>query len=677
MSAVPSKLENVFQLDPYLRDFGHEICRRYSVFQDYSRRIDECGGMESFTQGYKEFGLLVQPDNSIKCLEWAPGADGLALIGDFNNWNREAHRYTKEEHGKWSLVIPAKADGSCPIAHGSCLKVSVTKNGKTDDKISPWAQFVTRPKDSIIYQQEFYNPTTRYTFQHAKPTPSKSLRIYEAHVGISSPEGKVNTYRAFADEVLPRIKHQGYNAVQLMAVMEHVYYASFGYQVTNFFAASSRFGTPDELKYLVDKAHSLGISMFLDVVHSHASKNVADGLNEWDGTPGGYFHNNARGFHSLWDSRLFDYTQIETLRFLLSNLRWWVDEYGFDGFRFDGVTSMIYHSHGINDDFSGGYKMYFGLNADTDSLIYLMLANDFLHRKYPNIITIAEEVSGMPALCRPVEEGGQGFDMKLAMAVPDMWIKILKHQQDEDWKVGDIVFTLENRRYGENHVVYAESHDQALVGDKTLAFWMMDKEMYDFMSCISPLTPIIDRGIALHKLIRLLTIGLGGEAWLNFIGNEFGHPEWLDFPREGNQESFHYCRRQFNLVDDELLRYKFLNNWDRAVNNLEEKTGFLHKGPAYVSWKHDSDKVVCFERAGLLFVFNFHPSSSFPDYKVGVDAAGTYRVVLNSDNADFGGHSRIEESTEYKSYPYDYAGRRNHVVLYIPCRTAIVLARDP
>ncbi|KHJ78786.1 1,4-alpha-glucan-branching enzyme domain protein, partial [Oesophagostomum dentatum] len=341
----------------------------------------------------------------------------------------------------------------------------------------------------------------------------------------------------------------------------------------------SRSGPPDDVKYLVDKAHSLGITILLDVVHSHASKNVVDGLNEWDGTDSCYFHSGGRGTHTLWDSRLFDYTQIETLRFLLSNIRWWVDEYGFDGFRFDGVTSMIYHSHGIADALSGGYPMYFGLNADTDSLVYLMLANDFLHKKYPEIVTIAEEVSGMPALCRPVNEGGQGFDYRLAMALPDMWIKILKHMKDEDWNVNDIVHTLENRRWGEANVAYAESHDQALVGDKTIAFWLMDKEMYDFMSLTTPFTPIIERGLALHKMIRLLTMALGGEAWLNFIGNEFGHPEWLDFPRFGNNESFHYARRQFNLADDELLRYKFLNKWDLEMNRLEQETGFLHKGP--------------------------------------------------------------------------------------------------
>ncbi|CAI5445818.1 unnamed protein product [Caenorhabditis angaria] len=675
--STPPHIEELFKVDPYLKDFQGEISRRYGVFLDYQQRIVECGGIDKFTSSYREFGLNVQPDNSIRGLEWAPAAQRLALVGDFNNWDQNANVYKQEQHGKWSIIIPPNPDGSCAIPHLSVIKIAVTHNGQVHFKLSPWAKYVTcpRPKETVIYHQNFYNPPQKYELQSPRPTKPESLRIYEAHVGISSSEGKINSYREFADDVLPRIHKQGYNAIQLMAVMEHVYYASFGYQVTSFFAVSSRCGLPDDLKYLVDKAHSLGIYMLLDVVHSHASKNVDDGLNEWDGSKGGYFHENARGYHNLWDSRLFDYTKIETLRLLLSNLRWWIEEYGFDGFRFDGVTSMIYHSHGMNDSFAGGYPMYFGLNADTDSIVYLMLANDFLHKKYPQVITIAEEVSGMPAMCRPVEEGGQGFDYRLAMALPDMWIKILKHTSDEDLKVGEVVFNLENRRYAEKHVAYAESHDQALVGDKTIAFWLMDKEMYDFMSVDSPLTPIIDRGLSLHKLIRLLTMSLGGEAWLNFIGNEFGHPEWLDFPRIGNNESFHYARRQFNLVDAEYLRYKFLNNWDREMNLLEERTGFLHKGYAYTSWKHDSDKVVVFERAGLVFIFNFHPTQSFADYSIGIDQPGKYGLALNSDDAQFGGHSRIDPSSQYHTFEDGYAGRRHRAQVYIPCRTAIVLEK--
>lgn len=484
------------------------------------------------------------------------------------------------------------------------------------------------------------------------------------------------TYKHFTDEVLPRVEALGYNAVQLMAVMEHAYYASFGYQVTSFFAASSRYGSPEELKELIDVAHSKGIAVLLDVVHSHACKNTVDGLNQFDGTNGCFFHDNHRGYHDLWDSRLFNYTEFEVLRFLLSNLRWWIETYRFDGFRFDGATAMLYHSHGLGQGFSGHYDEYFGLNTDTESLGYLMLANHMLHRFYPFIVTIAEEVSGMPALCRPVEEGGQGFDYRLAMAIPDMWIKLLKETSDDDWSMEKMTWTLINRRHGERHIAYAESHDQALVGDKTIAFWLMDKEMYSLMSDSSPPSAIIDRGIALHKMIRLISHTLGGEGYLNFMGNEFGHPEWLDFPRQGNNDSYHYARRQWHLADDRSLKYRHLNGFDRDMNHLEIKYKWLGAPQAYISRKRDDDKIVVFERSGLLFVFNFHPQKSFTDYKVGVEASGKYRLVLSSDAVGYGGQGRVDESIDYVTCPGEWDNRSNHMFVYVPSRVALVFAKD-
>jgi len=673
-------IENIFRYDDYLRGFEREIRRRYGCFKEILDSITANeGGIDKFTRGYENFGVHVTAENGISCREWAPGAQGLFLRGDFNNWNATSHPYKKLDFGKWELYIPPNADGSCPIPHLSKLKVSVlTKDGQQVDRLSPWATYVKRPsKEVVTYEHLFWNPprNERYKFKHNKPPKPCSLKIYECHVGIASPESKVATYKEFSKNVIPRVADLGYDAIQIMAIMEHAYYASFGYQVTSFYAASSRFGTPEELKELVDTAHKHGLYVLLDVVHSHASKNVLDGLNQFDGTNSGYFHDGGRGEHSLWDSRLFNYTEWEVLRFLLSNVRWYLEEYQFDGFRFDGVSSMLYHTHGIGHGFSGDYNEYFGLNTDTESLVYLMLANHICHKLYPNFVSIAEDVSGMPGLCRPTSEGGGGFDYRLGMAIPDKWIQLLKGKSDEDWNIGNIIHTLTNRRWMEKTIAYAESHDQALVGDKTIAFWLMDKEMYDFMSTLTPLTPIIDRGIALHKMIRLITSGLGGEGYLNFIGNEFGHPEWLDFPRLGNNESYHYARRQFNLVDDELLRYKFLYRFDRAMNRLETKYQWLRASQGYVSWKHEGDKVIVFERAGVVFIFNFHCNKSFSDYKVGVEVGGKYKIVLDSDAEEFGGHKRLDHNTEFFTFPEGYAGRMNHMCVYIPSRVAIVLAK--
>ncbi|KAG9317381.1 glycoside hydrolase family 13 protein [Chiua virens] len=611
-------------------------------------------------------GFTVKDDGTVIYREWAPNAREANLIGDFNQWNRLSHPMTKNHYGVWEITLPPQAPGKPTIPHDSKVKISmILPTGARVERIPAWILRVTQDLTySPTYESRFWNPPAaeRYQFKHPRPSQPRAVRIYEAHVGISTKEHRVGTYSEFTKDVLPRIQKLGYNTIQLMAIMEHPYYASFGYQVTSFFAASSRCGTPEELRELVDTAHGMGIVVLLDIVHSHASKNVLDGLNAFDGSDHLYFHEGSKGRHELWDSRLFNYGSHEVLRFLLSNLRFYMEEYQFDGFRFDGVTSMMYVHHGIGTGFSGGYHEYFGSDADEEAIVYLMLVSEcerLLHALYPSVITIAEDVSGMPLLCIPVNQGGVGFDYRLSMAIPDMWIKLLKHKSDDEWDMGNIIHTLTNRRYGERSVAYAESHDQALVGDKTLAFWLMDKEMYANMSNLTEMTPVIARGIALHKMIRLLVHSLGGEGYLNFEGNEFGHPEWLDFPREGNNNSFQYARRQWNIVDDQLLRYQYLNNFDAAMNHLESKYNWLSSPQAYVSLKHDGDKMIVYERAGVLFIFNFHPTQSFTDYRVGVDVAGEYTVILSSDDKVYGGFANATSGGKHTTTPLEWNGRKN------------------
>ncbi|OQN99555.1 1,4-alpha-glucan-branching enzyme [Cryoendolithus antarcticus] len=669
----------VVQLDGYLEPFKPQLRSRFSKAQKWINDIDKSeGGLEKFSRGYERYGFNISSDGTITYREWAPNAMRAYLVGDFNNWNRDSHEMKRDDFGVWEIVLPPH-NGQPAIEHDSKVKISmvVPNDGQRAERIPVWIKRVTQDLTvSPIYDARFWNPPQKYKFKNPRPPKPASARIYEAHVGISSPDPKVATYSEFTKNVLPRIKHLGYNTIQLMAIMEHAYYASFGYQINSFFAASSRYGFPDELKELIDSAHGLGITVLLDVVHSHASKNVHDGLNYFDNSDHLYFHEGARGRHELWDSRLFNYGNHEVLRFLLSNLRFWMEEYNFDGFRFDGVTSMLYTHHGIGTGFSGGYHEYYGPDVDEDGVVYLMIANEMLHNLYPSCITIAEDVSGMPALCVALSLGGIGFDYRLAMAIPDLYIKWLKEKQDIDWDMGALCHTLTNRRHGEKTIAYAESHDQALVGDKTLLFWLCDAQMYTNMSTLSEFTPVIERGMALHKMIRLITHALGGEGYLNFEGNEFGHPEWLDFPREGNGNSFHYARRQFNLPDDSLLRYKFLNEFDGKMQWTEEKYGWLHSPQAYISLKNESDKVIVFERAGLLWIFNFHPSSSFTDYRVGVEQAGTYKIVLNSDDPEFGGLGRVKNDGRFFTTDFKWNERKNFVQVYIPTRTAIVLALE-
>lgn len=666
----------VIKLDPWLEPFRDALKHRFAKAQEWIKKIDETeGGLEKFSRGYERFGFTFHDDGTIVYREWAPNAEQAFLIGEFNNWNREATPMTKNNFGVWELTLPPR-DGVPAIAHNTKLKISmVLPGGERIERLPTWITRVTQELDvSPVYDAVLWNPpkSERYVFKNPRPPYPQSVRIYEAHVGISSPELKVATYKEFTKNMLPRIQYLGYNVIQLMAIMEHAYYASFGYQINNFFAASSRYGTPDDLKELIDTAHGMGITVLLDVVHSHASKNTLDGLNMFDGSDHLYFHEGAKGRHELWDSRLFNYGHHEVLRFLLSNLRFWMEEYQFDGFRFDGVTSMLYTHHGIGTGFSGGYHEYFGPAVDEEGVVYLMLANEMLHNIYPNCITIAEDVSGMPALCLKLSLGGVGFDYRLAMAVPDMYIKMLKEKSDDDWDIGNIAFTLTNRRHGEKTIAYAESHDQALVGDKSLMMWLADAEMYTHMSVLTELTPTIDRALSLHKMIRLVTHGLGGEGYLNFEGNEFGHPEWLDFPRAGNNNSFWYARRQLNLTEDHLLRYKFLNQFDHTMNWNEAKYGWLHSPQAYISLKNEDDKVLVFERGGLLWIFNFHPTKSYTDYRVGVEQEGVYRIIIDTDDPEYGGHGRNAKDTRFFTTDMPWNNRKNFTQVYIPTRTALV-----
>uniref|UniRef100_A0A0D3F5W2 Q-enzyme n=1 Tax=Oryza barthii TaxID=65489 RepID=A0A0D3F5W2_9ORYZ len=638
--------QKIFQMDSMLNGYKYHLEYRYSLYRRLRSDIDQYeGGLETFSRGYEKFGFNRSAEG-VTYREWAPGAHSAALVGDFNNWNPNADRMSKNEFGVWEIFLPNNADGSSPIPHGSRVKVRMETPSGIKDSIPAWIKYSVQAAGEIPYNGIYYDPPEeeKYIFKHPQPKRPKSLRIYETHVGMSSTEPKINTYANFRDEVLPRIKKLGYNAVQIMAIQEHAYYGSFG----------------------------------------HASNNTLDGLNGFDGTDTHYFHSGSRGHHWMWDSRLFNYGNWEVLRFLLSNARWWLEEYKFDGFRFDGVTSMMYTHHGLQVAFTGNYSEYFGFATDADAVVYLMLVNDLIHGLYPEAITIGEDVSGMPTFALPVQDGGVGFDYRLHMAVPDKWIELLK-QSDESWKMGDIVHTLTNRRWSEKCVTYAESHDQALVGDKTIAFWLMDKDMYDFMALDRPATPSIDRGIALHKMIRLITMGLGGEGYLNFMGNEFGHPEWIDFPRApqvlpngkfipGNNNSYDKCRRRFDLGDADYLRYRGMLEFDRAMQSLEEKYGFMTSDHQYISRKHEEDKMIIFEKGDLVFVFNFHWSNSYFDYRVGCLKPGKYKVVLDSDAGLFGGFGRIHHTAEHFTADCSHDNRPYSFSVYSPSRTCVVYA---
>lgn len=657
----------IVENDSWLEPVSDEVTGRYKRFEDKLRYIEnKYGSLKTFASAHEFFGFNY--DRLRKgwwYREWAPAAHYLSLFGDFNGWDRYADPLEREENGIWSIFLPDSRYKD-RLTHGSLLKVLVQSSIGEQERIPVYMKRVKQNEENKDFAAQFWAPATPYQFKNERPVMEEPLFIYEAHVGMAQEKEGVGSYMEFIDNVLPRVKEGGYNAIQLMAVAEHPYYGSFGYHVSNFFAASSRFGTPEELMMLVDKAHEMGILVIMDIVHSHTVKNTREGLALFDGTENQYLVEGHEGYHPQWDSRLFDYGKEETLRLLLSNVRFWLEYYHFDGYRFDGVTSILYKNHGIDSSFST-QSDYFGDNVNKDAVLYLQLANTLIHNLDNQNVSIAEDVSGMPGLCFPISDGGIGFDYRLGMGLPDFWIKVLKDYSDEEWNMHEFFFTMTNRLYNVKTIAYSESHDQALVGDKTIAFRLMDKEMYTSMSkdCQSH---IVDRGVALHKMIRFFTLVLGGDAWLNFMGNEFGHPEWIDFPRLDNQWSYHYARRQWSLSDNGLLKYHWLSDFDKAMLAFVRANGIMTSEPAWLLNADEEGKTIVFERNNLIFVFNWG-EKSMPDYEINVKNTGDYEIVFSSDDKEYGGFENIGKETVF---PTKIVEEQIVMKIYNVSRTAVV-----
>ena len=657
--------------DPWLNPVNDAVEARHNRYVERLNDIrNRYGSLKAFASAHQFLGFNYDKRRrGWWYREWAPAAHYLALMGDFNGWDRYQYPLEMVGNGIWEIFLP-DSKFSKTLTHGSKLKVVVQSTIGEQERIPVYIKRVIQDDDSKDFAGQFWNPSTPYLYKHSAPQrANEPLLIYEAHIGMAQEEGKVGTYREFTENILPRIKADGYNAIQLMAIAEHPYYGSFGYHVSNFFAPSSRFGTPEELMELIDTAHGMGLLVIMDLVHSHTVKNIREGINLFDGTDYQYLHGGERGNHNLWDSKLFNYGKEETLQLLLSNVRYWIEDFRFDGFRFDGVTSRLYLDHGIGLVVDNPWK-YFDGNVDNDAVTYLQLANTLCHELNPQAVTIAEDVSGMAGICHPIADGGMGFDYRLGMGEPDFWIKVLKDQPEDRWSMNDFFFTMTNHLPQTKTVAYAESHDQALVGDQTIAFRLIGSEMYTAMSVDTP-SLTVDRGIALHKMIRLFTLTLGGEAWLNFMGNEFGHPEWIDFPRQDNGWSYQYARRQWSLVDNPNLKYRFMGAFDKAMLCFVKSHIVMNALPAWLLNADEGNKTIVYERGNLILVFNWG-SHSIPDYEIPVRQTGDYRIILTTDDPAFGGFGNIDAKTKF---PSEKKGNCITMKVYNVSRVATVYER--
>ena len=671
-SSVAQRQLKLIKNDTYLEPFSDAINGRYQAAIDKKNElVGEKGNLNDFATGYLYFGLHKTEDTWI-LREWAPNAIDIFVVGDFNDWKESAKYAMKRVKGtgNWEIKIKNKN-----FRHGTHFKLMIHWDGGCGERIPAWATRVVQDPETHLFSAQVWDPEEKYVWTCNKFKPDTDpLLIYECHIGMGQDAEKVGTYTEFRDNVLPRIAKLGYNCIQIMAIQEHPYYGSFGYHVSSFFAASSRFGTPEELKSLIDAAHAKGIAVIMEIVHSHAVKNENEGLGNFAGDPNQYFYQGALHEHPAWDSLCFDYGKNEVLHFLLSNCKYWLEEYHFDGFRFDGVTSMLYYSHGLGESFCE-YADYYNGHQDGNAITYLTLANDLIHQVNKHAITIAEEVSGMPGIATPIKDGGYGFDYRMAMNIPDYWIKNIKELKDEDWKPSSMLWELTNRRKDEKTISYAESHDQALVGDKTIIFRLIDADMYWHFKK-GDQTSNVERGIALHKMIRLLTATTINGGYLNFMGNEFGHPEWIDFPREGNGWSYKYARRQWNLVDDKSLCYHYLNDFDIAMLKLIKKQKNFEKQPFQEIWHNDGDQVFAYQRGELLFFFNFSPTRSYCGYGFMVKQ-GSYEYLLNTDDVAFGGNGFNDDKLTHLTNYDNVLARDNKgwLQLYLPARTACVLKK--
>ena len=663
---------NIIKHDLWLEPFEEAINGRYRYVLGKKSELTNGGkqSLSDFATGYLYFGLHKTSKGWV-FREWAPNATQIYLIGTFSNWKEDqAYAMTRLENGNWEIELPADV-----LHHGDLYKLIVHWNGGCGERIPAWATRVVQDAQTGIFNAQVWDPQTPYLFKTKNFKPATDpLLIYECHIGMAQQEEKVGTYNEFREKILPRVAKAGYNCIQVMAVQEHPYYGSFGYHVSNFFAASSRFGTPDELKELIDAAHDLGIAVIMDIVHSHSVKNEVEGLANFAGDPNQYFYPGARREHPAWDSLCFDYGKNEVIHFLLSNCKYWLEEYSFDGFRFDGVTSMLYFSHGLGEAFIN-YADYYNGHQDDNAICYLTLANDLIHQVKVNAITIAEDVSGMPGIAAKFEDGGYGFDYRMAMNIPDYWIRTIKDKIDEDWKPSSMFWEVTNRRKNEKTISYAESHDQALVGDKTIIFRLIDADMYWHMQK-GDANYVVNRGIALHKMIRLITASTMNGGYLNFMGNEFGHPEWIDFPREGNGWSCKYARRQWDLVDNKNLLYHAMADFDADMLKLLKGVKSFQTTPVQEIWHNDEDQVLAFQRKDLIFVFNFNPKKSFTDYGFLV-TPGKYMAVLNTDSPLYGGNGLTDDTVEHFTIadPLYAREKKEWLKIYIHARTAVVLKK--
>ncbi len=662
------------ELSPYVDAL---LQRRDRFAAEIARIREQYGSLQNYADLHLTLGMhTITTDDGRRyrrLREWMPAATALWLATDrlkFQRWAKYAFRRVTPE-GLWELDVPEEE-----LPHGAYMELRVlpdaagASDGRPQRRVPAFARWVEQ--DAQVPEQwcaRVWDPATPYTFRHDDhPRNLEFPRIYEAHVGIAQPyvgrtQHSVGSYAAFARDILPRIRDAGYTVVQLMGIPEHPLYKSFGYQVSNYFAPSSRFGLPDDFKALVDEAHRLGLAILLDITHSHAAPNTEQGIARYDASA--YFFADK---DNQWGTLSFDYGKEMTRRFLLSNCRWWMEEFHVDGFRFDAVGNMIYRDHGFGDDFSHVGRCFYtadGSNrVDEDGVLYLELANTLIHELKPQSLTVAEEFSGMPGMTSPTRDAGLGFDYRFAMGIPDFWGKFIK----EGRPIGTLWHEMTNHRRYERTISYVACHDQCINGKDAMIWRLIGDEMHTHMSRFTD-SWNTSRGLALYKLMRLATLTTAAHGYLNFMGDEFGHPEWIDGEA--------YAHRQWHLTERDDLKYADLAAFDRdCLLHIVRRHPEQFREQVRLRHLDEEDRILAFERGRLFCAFNFHELRSRPSLEVWT-TPGKYVETLSTDEDRYAGHSNLtvtEPPVEHFSDPASGATEQR-ITLYLPPLTALVLLR--
>ncbi|MBE7033566.1 MAG: 1,4-alpha-glucan branching protein GlgB [Ruminococcaceae bacterium] len=582
---------------------------------------------------------------------WAPNAQSVSVVGDFNGWDTESHPMNPQgSSGVWHCFIKGIKDGQCYKYFIRC------KDGSAIYKADPYARYSQLPPEtaSVIYDDSGFNWEDKKWMDNRKKTApyAKPMLIYEMHLGSwrTHPDGSLKNYREIADELCPYLNEMGYTHVELMPLTEFPFDGSWGYQVTGYFSATSRYGTPKDLMYFVNKCHESGISVIMDWVPAHFPRD-AHGLAKFDGTPIYEYPNPLKGEHKEWGTLVFDYGRKEVVSFLMSSAFYWLDMFHIDGLRVDAVSSMLYLDYGREEYMPNKY----GGKENLEAIEFLQNLNIAAFSEYPNILMIAEESTAWPSVTKPVSDGGLGFNFKWNMG----WMNdMLRYMSMDPYFRKDnhnlLTFSM-MYAFSENYILPL-SHDEVVHGKCSLVEKMSGLYGQKFDSL---------RAFFMYKMAHpgKKLLFMGGEIAQFIEWRYYEQLEWHLLEQDSHKK-FHEFMRQLNhFYKDSKPMWEIEDSWD----------GF--------EWINADDRdrsVVSFVRRGrkktdeIIVVCNFTPVE-YRDYVVGVPRSGTYAPVLSSDDMEFGGGGRKIKPTSAKKKPLN--SMPYSITVDIPPMSAVYLKR--